>query len=59
MKRQKKIGWGRNSVHLRRPKFAGAPTRQQVLEQKRAEMQDADGSNTEVPAGWAVYDSSM
>lgn len=44
MKRPRKIGWGRNSVHLRRPKFAGAQNRQQVLDQRRAEMQDSDGS---------------
>jgi hypothetical protein len=45
MKRTKKIGWGRNSIHLRRPRFTGAPTRQQVLDQKRERLQEEDGSN--------------
>ena len=44
MKRTKKTGWGRNSVHIRRPRFAGAPTRQQVLDQNRARLQEEDGS---------------
>jgi hypothetical protein len=48
MKRTKKVGWGRNSVHLRRPRFAGAPTRQQVLDQNRARLQEEDGSNLEL-----------
>jgi hypothetical protein len=54
VRRTKKIGWGKNSVHLRRPRFTGAPTRQQVLDQKRERLQEE-----EIPAGWAMYDSSI
>ena len=43
MRRAKKIGWGKNSVHLRRTKFAG-PSRQQVLDQRRERLQEEDGS---------------
>ena len=57
MRRAKKIGWGKNSVHLRRPKFAG-PSRQQVLDQRRERLQEEDVSNTEVNQWGGSYDSS-